>query len=531
MKRWLLPLLLLLAWPVSAQTMGEWTAREYFDLTGGMNNTKDVTALDPTEASDLQNVVFSSSGGIEKRPGFARINSSAACASGAFTGLFQYKQADGDRFLLGICTNDTIVKMDYGAGTTGPDGTWDNITDSLSFAVGQDDLADFATVQDVAVIEDGLRTTDPYTWTGTGNATSLTAAPNASMVEFHNRILWVAGRSDARSRVDFSNLDDYTTWTSTDFILVETDDGQVITGLKSFIDCLYVFKTESIHRICGRDRDNLRLEQMYNGIGAASNNSIAIINNKLVFLTNLGDVAVYDGGINIQIISSKIEGTLSSDNLNLNRLQYASAVAFDDGTGDQDYYLSLSTAGSGTHNLIIVYDTLLQAWTKFSGINANALTAYEIGTQQKAIAFGDYSGFSNRYPSGTSDAGSDIEAYYQTGHLRFDIPWLKDFREFQLVIRQTGNFSITFEQRVDFADTGTVSSVSLAGSGALWDSAVWDSSVYGDQTTAILRIPINEIGDFFQWRVEDTSDNPAFLVRGGRLWMEPVARIGGEPVS
>jgi hypothetical protein len=270
---------------------------------------------------------------------------------------------------------------------------------------------------------------------------------------------------------------------------------------------------------------------MVRGIGAASNNSIALINNKFVFISNLGDIAVYDGGLNVEIVSGKIEGTLSNNVLNLNRLQYASAVAFDDESGDQDYYVSVSTSGSGTHNLVLVYDTFYKAWTKFSGINANAMAEYELGTQQKAVMFGNYSGFANRYPNGDDDAGTQIEAFYQTGHLPFDVPSLKTFREFQLFVRQEGNFSITFEQRVDFADSGPASSVSLAGSGAVWDSAIWDASVYGDVTTAIVRIPIDTTGDFFQWRVEDTSSNPAFRIRGGRLWLEPVPRIGGSPVS
>lgn len=518
-------------WTPAVYSQSNWTSIEFFGLTGGLADGLDPTALKPNEASDLQNVIFSTSGGIQKRNGFAQINASAACGGESFTGLFMYKQSDGDRFLLGVCANDTLVKMDYAGGTTGPDGTWDTITGSLSFAVGQNEIADFTTVQDVAIIEDGLNTTPPYVYTGTGNATSLQASdadvPNATMVEFHNRILWVAGRSDARSRIDLSNLDAYTTWTATDNILVETDDNQVITGLKSALDCLYVFKTESIHRICGRDRDNLRLEQMVRGIGAASNAAIEVINNKFVFLTSQGDIAIYDGGINVQFISEKIKGTLTSSVVDFGRFQYASAATLD----DSEFYLSLSTAGSGTHNLILMYDVDWQAWTKFSGLNANTLAVYEEGTQERAIIFGDYSGFANQYPSGTSDAGSSIEAYWQSGHLKFDTPTQKTFREMQLFVRQEGTYSITFEHRVDFATTGTSNSISLSGTGALWDTAVYDTDSWADLITNIVRIRNMDVtGDFFQWRIEDTSTNNPFLLRGARLWYEPLPHaIGGTP--
>ena len=386
-------------------------------------------------------------------------------------------------------------------------------------------------MQDVVIIEDGLNTTPPYVYTGTGDATSLQASdadvPNATMVEFHNRILWVAGRSDARSQVDFSNLDAYTTWTATDNILVETDDNQVITALKSAFDCLYAFKTESIHRICGRDRDNLRLEQMVAGVGAASNTAVQIVNNRFMFLTSQGDIALYDGGINIEFISFKIQGTLDPSVINLARFQYAKSAFLD----DSEFYLSLSTAGSGTHDLILMYDVDAQAWTKFSGMNANAMAIYEIGTQEHALLFGDYSGFANQYPSGTSDAGSNIEAFYQSGHLRLDMPHRKLYRELQAFIRQEGNYSITLEHRIDFADTGTASSVSLAGEGALWDTAIWDAASYGDVTTALVRIIIDQPGDFFQWRIEDNSTNNPFLLRGLRLWVEEnVGEIGGTVI-
>ena len=204
------------------------------------------------------------------------------------------------------------------------------------------------------------------------------------------------------------------------------------------------------------------------------------------------------------------------------------AVAFDDGTGDEDYYLCQSLAGSGTHNLLLVYDTAYKAWTKFSGINCNAMTPYEIGTQQKAIAVADYTGFVNRYPSGDTDAGTAIDAFYQSGHLRLDIPTMKTFREFQLVLRQEGNKSVTFERRIDFAGAGTASTISLAGTGALWDTAIWDADAYADIATAITRILVNQDGDFIQWRISDATTNSPFLLRGVRLWAEPVFRLGGE---
>ena len=170
--------------PALLSAQNTWRAYDFFNLVGGLNDAFDPTAIAPNEASTLQNVVFTTGGTISKRSGFNRINTAVACGSGASIGLFMYKQADGDRFLLSVCpTNDTILKMDYGAGVAGPDGTWDAITGSLSFNVGNDHQADYATAQDTLVIEDGLTTTAPYKWSGSGNAEALGGSPpNASMV-------------------------------------------------------------------------------------------------------------------------------------------------------------------------------------------------------------------------------------------------------------------------------------------------------------------------------------------------------------
>src|SRR3990167_9035239 len=331
--KFILPIILLASSAVYAADMGTWVSARFFRLTGGINDTSDSSSIEVTEAADLQNVLFSTSGAIKRREGFTHLNSSSLGAASTFTGLTYYKQSDGDRFLVGLVSNgatDTVQKMDYTSTAGSPDGTWDSISSSLSLAFTDDQLADFATATDILY---GDGTHSLIKWTGTGDATELTSLPDATMVEFHKRILWLAGRSDVRNCVSFSGLDTPETFNNTtctgdgDYLLVETDDGQTISGIKSALDCLYIFKTESIWRACGADRDNLYLEQMVRGIGAASNQAITLINNKFIFLTSQGNVAIYDGGITVQVLSGKIQGTL--DSLNPARISKSVAVAFD----------------------------------------------------------------------------------------------------------------------------------------------------------------------------------------------------------
>lgn len=510
-----------------------WQAYEFFNLSGGLNDGADPTALENNEASDLQNVVFTTSGAIKKRQGFSHINSSASpTSSGITTGGTMYRQSDGDRFLIRLVndsTGDKIHKMDYGAGTAGPDGTWDDITGATAISVGTDHQADFAQAFDTLIIEDGVGSTPPFKYTGTGDAEALGGSPdNATMVEYHRNHLWSAGEAASPSRVNFSNICTTSstcieTYTATDFFELDTNDGQIVTAIKSGLDCLYVWKTASIFRICGTSRDTFTQEQMVRDIGTRSNDSVEVINNQFLFKTQLGDYAVYDGGINVKILSTKIEGTLAA--LNLDRIDDVRATAFDDGTGDQDYYVCETASGASTHNRVLVYDTFHQSWTKFTGIACNAIWTFETGTLQNAIAFGDYAGFVSEYPDTNADAGVAIDAFWQSGQWRVpEIPQRKTFRVAQLYVEQSGDYNLVFNHRLDFDAHGTDTSINLAGSGALWDTAVYDSDTYADLTTKIGPVEINEGDYFFQWRIENGNASEPFTVKGLRVYVEASGR-------
>lgn len=527
---------LLAAWlcatPAFAQ-VETWQNTEYTNFVGGLNDTSDSTVVKDNEATDLQNVVFTTSGAFTKRPFFAPLTTSdaATCGGSAATGLAFYKQADGDRFLVAVCANDTIQKMDYASGNSGPDGAWDAITGSLSFDVNANILADFAVAEDDLIIEDGLNTTAPYIFTGTGNASALSGSPpNSTMVEYHKRLLWIAGNNSNPSRVTFSNLDDITTWTSTDFILVETDDGQPITGLVSGLDCLYTFKSHSIWRICGTNRDDFTLEQMVRGVGASNQQAITVINNQFVFQTWTGDVAIYDGGLRVEILSGKIEGSLADTETTRTRL--ASAIAFDDGTGDEDFYLSTTLAGDSEHSRVLVFDTLHKAWTKFAGVHANALMVYETGSIEQALGFSDYQGVVNEYPTTHANANMTDEAYYKSGQSLLGMPQQKTVHLVQVLARQEARgHELTFEPRINFASTGIQKTIELAGSGAVYDTAIYDVDTYADLTTTLADIEINQTSNYFQWYIENLEDQEPFLVRAVRVWAESTGRIEGDQTA
>ena len=511
---------------------------EFDKLTGGLNDSFDEVTIDPSEASDLQNVFFprAVNGAIASRPGYSRINSTALSGTPILTGTFFFKLVSGTRYLVSITTDDKVWKMDYDG--SGPDGTWDDITGSLSFNVAQDDQADFAVAQDSVVIEDGLSSTAPYRWTGTGNAAALTAdsdVPNASIVEYHVRHLCLAGNDANPSRLYFSALDDITDYTSTDFIRVETDSGDgIIRGLKTGLDGLYIWKDSSIWRLSGTNRDDFILERMVQGIGTLSNASISIVNDPrsnqqiFVFVTQNGDIAAYDGGVNVSILSRKINASFPNA-INFNRIDEVQATTY-----DFMYMVSASSSGNATHNRIYIFDFIHNAWTRFSGMAANTLTTFENSNGQELLMFGDYSGFANQWNVNNTTTFNDpsstaIDAYYVTGWFPFKDSGLeKNLRILRVWANQEGTSRLLDVQvRKDFEDTGKSTSVSLAGSGAVWDSAIYDTSVYGDLTVVIGRVEPHRglSGNLYQVRLDNGARaSERFRIRKLQFLVEPSKR-------
>src|SRR3990167_7086224 len=277
MKKFLLSTLIVFGLCFNSSAEINWNKFEFFKNTGGWNNVFSTTAIADNESPDLQNVTLTTYGSFRTRDGYDNINTSSLGASVIATGLTYYTPSSGSEFLVGIFDDDKIYKMDYSGG---PDGTWDDITGALSFAVDQNNLASFAVGEDTLIVEDGFNTTAPYTWTGSGNATALGGSPpNATMVAYHKRMAFAAGNNSNPSTLYFSdvgNIDDWTTGLSGN-VSVETNDGSVIRAIKPGFDALYISKDNSIWRLSGDDKDNFALQRMISDIGTLSNSSVGII--------------------------------------------------------------------------------------------------------------------------------------------------------------------------------------------------------------------------------------------------------------
>ena len=497
-----------------------WSQYSYFNNSGGLNDAFSPVAIEDNEASDLQNIVFTVSGSFKKRSGFSSVN---ADNTGATCGIKYIKFSGGTPYLVGIFSDDKIYKMDYGA--SGPDGTWDNITGALSFNVGQDNLSSFAIGEDTLIIEDGLNSTPPYKWIGGANVCSVLGdAPNATVVAYHKNMAFAAGNVAAPSTLYFSDIGDISAWSTglAGNVSVETNDGSIIRALVPGFDALYIFKDYSIFRLTGSDKDSFQLQKMVQGIGVTSPQAVSLIGNQFFLTTGQGAVYLYDGAIGLKKISSKIAGTLKTD-LSFSRYAYASSLTYDD-----DYYLSVSTFGSATNDLVLMFDTFTLSWTKFKGMNINAMTVADDGTGRNKIFFGDYNGTTLKYPQGNNDNTAAIDAYYTTK--QFNYPELGPTKDWKLlrvyVAEEPTSYNLTATIFKDFDTSGTAYSINLAtASGAVYGTAVYGTDVYGGDTIVTKRIETNLEGDFFKIKFSNANVDEPFEVYGYQNYVEKQDRF------
>jgi hypothetical protein len=515
-----------------------WVKAIYFQNWGGLNDQLSQSEIQDNEATDIQNIIFDTGGALVKRYGFDPVPSDTVqkAATGsvvAITGLSFYHKNNGNKFVVAIANNDNkavAMKKNWDSGPAS--GAWNNIDfAALPSSYSNNYLADFAVAEDNLIITIPSTTGHkPFKWPGSGFVTYLTSdsdCPTASLVEYHKNHLFLSGNPTYPSRVYFSALDNISDFTATDFFDVQTSDGSRVRGIISAYDSLYIFKDKSIWRLSGSERDTFVLQEMVYDIGTLSQQSICIVNNIIYFTTPEGKKAVYDGAYTVKFASDKIDNTINTK-ISSSRSAYALGINFED-----NFYGSVSGSGSGTNNLVLLFDTTYNAWTKFNGINANAWCVAEDSTEGEILVFGDYSGYVDSYPSSNYYDGNattgPISAFYQTKWFRYSDLALGDkywrLLKTYALSETIGDAVLYAECRSDYETSGRVVEIDLSESGAKWDTALWDVDLWSGQSLIVGRNEIEKGKSMFQIKYYNDSANQGFTIFGWEIFIEPTNRI------
>lgn len=255
----------------------------------------------------------------------------------------------------------------------------------------------------------------------------LTFWTGAKFCENFDSRLWFgwtgAGEEQEKNRLVWSAPSDeggLGNWPPENYIFVESDDGDFITGMKVFepegayrqtpYSELLVGKNQSLYRIfpyiiaSELDYKTIRISS---GVGVCSNAGMANVEGRFMIFPDQHGVFTYSGKVSDEPISQKIDPVF--EGWNLDALEAVSAVY---NPKDRTYYLSYpDTTGGEVGRVVVVWQDDRNVLESYSDIYAQVLIDYDSIVGSNIIVCED--GSIQSYPDVASDANGNFVVVWQ----------------------------------------------------------------------------------------------------------------------
>jgi len=354
-----------------------------------------------------------------------------------------------------------------------------------------------------------------FTYLGTGAVSSVAAAPISKFVVIWRNYVFAAGVRGSPNTIKYSNLSDYATWDAANTLNVNTNDGDVITGMRILKGKLYIFKRYSIHRISFLGSNpTFQVDQIL-GIGCPAHYTIKEVEiggelgTVLVFLTTDKKLALFDG-YNVQIINENLteetndlfepgdDQPLSFSDMNLT---YADCFHSTVKTDTSEYILYCVLGTDTVINYAFVFDYKTGGVYPYDG-QPFASSLYAISTSKAKILYcAGYTGYMWQMESGDSDDGTDISAYWVSPRIKPG---------------SVGTLSKSLQLGISFKQAPSVSTINLYFQFRIdwnvsWTTAETFAYNRADDFTfgKTVLIDIGTVENMLQMKIKDDSSNPA----------------------
>lgn len=497
----------------------------------GLNAQVSENLIADREASDLQNIQFVEAGGISKRFGYTQLGDDL---SNNPRGMGTYVDTSASRYL---CTIDgTTLKYLKDTSTT-----WASATGSTFTA---DKTITFTQVRGIL-----------YIWNGTEGGTTFNGSacsrpgtmPKAKFGIFYKSYHFAAGVDGQLNRVyisvstdggDFTNasttLNDSTevpgatvfSGTGANFVDIDKDDGDKITGLSTFQDSIIIFKERSIHQLTLDTSGTPSVALVTRSMGCVAHKSIDNAENDVFFLSRRG---VFVLGNEPQFFSSIRTNELSS---RINpRMKLISETSFGLCTAlyyDYKYHLAVPEGGTTSNNILWTYDRRFLAWanTETLSLNAESFTVMvDSSSREKLVFTSANSAKVFQVTQAYNDNNSAIDAFwtskaFDNGDFDIEKRWLYVDLQFRRVSGQidisifTDNDELVAEASIPAPESSGELGTQLVGEELLGgDPAVQEFT--GSTTGSInvpYRVPIRKNSRTVKVKVGNNMNNQNFVL-------------------
>lgn len=431
------------------------------------------------------NIVFEQDGGAHKVPGTVRLNSGALESGADVKGIYDFwiSGTGGTSAQHRICHVGTKIKKDDA------DGSFSDIFTGLE--AGK--VPSYSTFDDLLIIASDSSADVPKSWDGSTAQNLAGSPPNFAFSVKHKNRLWAAGDVSNPSTLYYCAYLDPEDWTGlgSGKIQIDPDDGDVITGLASYKNQLWVFKGPykgSIHRISGSaptGDDPFARDTFIDGIGAVGHNTIFNFSDDIGFMWSDGSInslkATAAYGDFTEVSLTRPISVYIREHFNFGRLKHAWAVNWPDfGV----VLFSVPIDSSQQPNMVLMMDYRFQnvRWARWSSFGDTCVSLGSVvdssASNRRIVMGGGTDGFIRKYGQSTRsiDSVSSISFKVALPHLTYGDPITKKYLTGGSIgFQPKNNQSVTFGWTRDNNAQQTVS-VNQGG------TAVLDSFVLGTDT-------------------------------------------------
>lgn len=209
-------------------------------------------------------------------------------------------------------------------------------------------------------------------------------------LELYKNRLFLAGFSTTPSQVWFSETGDGNSYQADSNFEVRTNDGDVVTAMRAYSTRLYIFKKNSFYGLNGDTPANFFLQELSLEYGCLNNRCAIVYDDLLLFLDRQG-LIMYDGAGIKNLSSIKIQPVFDSMN-------YSAALTEACMVHDKlrnEVLLAIPTNGATLNNVVVVYDYIAGAFTKYDNLSIASMNAIQGRNNSKNAFYGSYSGSLN----------------------------------------------------------------------------------------------------------------------------------------
>lgn len=294
----------------------------------------------------------------------------------------------------------------------------------------------------------------------------------------------------------------------------------IIVGLKTFREELYIYCVNSIWKLTGSDTSDFAIVNITNSIGCVSGDTICELGGDLIFLApdgfrstaataRIGDVELGLVSRAIQpIIREELTRALDKDTYSgvviRAKSQYRLYLNQDSIPAENQTGVLGKLTGRADNNGALEYQ-----WSTLSGVQPYCADSAYTNNQEYCVIGSNSDGYVHRLEQGTSFDGDNIKAIYRSPDLVFDdVTLRKVYQKAQINTQVEGDFTASLNVYLDYADPAIQQPgplvIAQSGSLTTYGTGIYDTSIYGVLSYPVFRK--NLVGSGFTMAFQFTSD-------------------------